>query len=281
MAQYTFDTLFDFEKTIIPNEYQSVEYLEGNNAPYIDLQYIAKSYSGILIRAKLYSNATASFGQVIGNRFGFSFTYSGGKMVAQYGTTYHIVSVQSVLNAVCNWTFNYLNDTYIGCNDNKISMPAIPEPSQNNLYLFCVNYNQPTEFAKQTIYYAIITENQDFVKKLYPVYRKADNVAGMYDIVNNVFYANQGTGAFSVGSDIPTTNYQNGDEIIISQTKTHYHYQDGDLVFYYQEMPPLVFKGITFEQTDYWQKPEFVFRGFSFEELFVKKSNISLFHGMS
>ena len=30
-------------------------------------------------------------------------------------------------------------------------------------------------------------------------------------------------------------------------------------------IPPLVFKGITFEQTDYWQIPEMVFRGFSFE----------------
>lgn len=54
-----------------------------------------------------------------------------------------------------------------------------------------------------------------------------------------------------------------------------------EIINNYQEIQPLVFKGITFEQTDYWQKPEMVFRGFSFEELFVKKSNTSLFHGMS
>lgn len=36
---------------------------------------------------------------------------------------------------------------------------------------------------------------------LYPVYRKTDNKPGMYDLVNNQFYTNQGTGEFTVGPD--------------------------------------------------------------------------------
>ena len=39
------------------------------------------------------------------------------------------------------------------------------------------------------------------IKSMYPVYRKADSKPGMYDIVNGVFYANQGTGEFIVGPD--------------------------------------------------------------------------------
>ena len=35
--------------------------------------------------------------------------------------------------------------------------------------------------------------------KLYPVYLKSDSKPGMYDIVNNVFYTNQGSGEFLVG----------------------------------------------------------------------------------
>ena len=38
--------------------------------------------------------------------------------------------------------------------------------------------------------------------KYIPVYRKADNVAGMYDTVNDVFYTNVGTGDFIVGPDV-------------------------------------------------------------------------------
>ena len=36
-----------------------------------------------------------------------------------------------------------------------------------------------------------------------------------------------------------------------------------------------MFKGITFEQTDYWQTPEMVFRGFSFE-----RENILRYYGV-
>ena len=38
----------------------------------------------------------------------------------------------------------------------------------------------------------------DFV----PCYRKSDSVAGMYDRVNRVFYTNDGSGTFAVGSDV-------------------------------------------------------------------------------
>ena len=41
----------------------------------------------------------------------------------------------------------------------------------------------------------------------------------------------------------------------------------------------LVFKGITFEQNDFWQIPESVFRGFSFE-ITDKAGGASMFHGM-
>lgn len=35
-----------------------------------------------------------------------------------------------------------------------------------------------------------------------PCYRKADQVAGLYDLVTNTFYANNGSGRFDVGSDV-------------------------------------------------------------------------------
>lgn len=37
---------------------------------------------------------------------------------------------------------------------------------------------------------------------LIPCYRIADKVAGMYDLVNDVFYTNNGTGTFVVGGDV-------------------------------------------------------------------------------
>lgn len=40
------------------------------------------------------------------------------------------------------------------------------------------------------------------IRELIPVYRKSDNVAGLWDVVNKVFYTNNGTGSFIVGGNI-------------------------------------------------------------------------------
>ena len=40
------------------------------------------------------------------------------------------------------------------------------------------------------------------VRDLIPCYRIADNEIGMYDIVNDVFYTNAGTGTFTKGADV-------------------------------------------------------------------------------
>lgn len=52
-----------------------------------------------------------------------------------------------------------------------------------------------------------IWDNGSKVRDMIPCYRKLDNVIGMYDLVNNVFYTNQGTGSFAKGNDF-TEGYQ-------------------------------------------------------------------------
>ena len=45
-------------------------------------------------------------------------------------------------------------------------------------------------------------QNDMYHYHLIPCYRKADNVAGMYDIVSDVFYTNAGSDSFLVGPDV-------------------------------------------------------------------------------
>lgn len=44
--------------------------------------------------------------------------------------------------------------------------------------------------------------NGEYYWQLYPCYRKMDNKRGMYDIVNDVFYTNNGTGEFEIGAEV-------------------------------------------------------------------------------
>lgn len=56
--------------------------------------------------------------------------------------------------------------------------------------------------SKLKIYDFKIYENGNLVKAFVPCYRKNDNTAGLYDLVNDEFYANAGTGDFVVGPNV-------------------------------------------------------------------------------
>ena len=52
------------------------------------------------------------------------------------------------------------------------------------------------------IYNCTIMDGSTLVRNFVPCYRKSDSVAGMYDLVNDLFYTNEGTGSFIVGADV-------------------------------------------------------------------------------
>ena len=52
------------------------------------------------------------------------------------------------------------------------------------------------------LYALEIYENGVQTRNFVPCYRKSDNVAGLYDTVNNMFYSNSGTGTFLKGADL-------------------------------------------------------------------------------
>ena len=287
MAQYTFDTLFDFRVATIalPSGYTKQLSLISDGNQYILLPSTNGNPSGVRIVFKVltpYGNDNDIYGQinsnapligVAGGYIIFAYLYRFGYDVrVAVDSNKHIADI------------NYNGDKKIVLDGNLLYTAQAYRTNDKPLAIFNAYYNNGVYTGQSCeIFYAeptINDTNGNVLSKMTLIPASNNGDLGLYDIENDIFYTNNGTGTFTSGGTAPTYSFQNGDEIIISSTKTHYHYQDGDLVFYYQEMPPLVFKGITFEQTDYWQKPEMVFRGFSFE-ITDKTGGSSMFHGMN
>ena len=53
-----------------------------------------------------------------------------------------------------------------------------------------------------TVKYLCVSRNDVKLSELIPCYRKADNVVGMYDIIHDTFYTNEGTGTFTKGGNV-------------------------------------------------------------------------------
>lgn len=57
-------------------------------------------------------------------------------------------------------------------------------------------------FTYSKLYSAQIYDGTTLLRDLVPCYRKLDSKPGLYDLVNDVFYTNAGSGEFTVGSDV-------------------------------------------------------------------------------
>ena len=75
-----------------------------------------------------------------------------------------------------------------------------------SLYLFAFNSNGVPlsgSYATGKIKRMKLYDNGSLVRDFIPAIRNSDNVAGMYDLVNDTFYTNAGTGTFTTGNEIP------------------------------------------------------------------------------
>ena len=184
----------------IPAEYQLVEYLKSTGTEYIITYYVFNVGDKINISFTTLnlSNYKILFGSDLefqcflnaGNNDGFfCYGYNGStaRRIHFASDTHYEINIE---NNLC-----YLNGTDISNNVsfgnvNSTLSTALFTRNKDKIHLTPLQIDKFIVERNNTLYFA-----------LYPVYRKADNKPGMYDIVNNVFYTNQGTGEFVVGPD--------------------------------------------------------------------------------
>lgn len=70
--------------------------------------------------------------------------------------------------------------------------------------LFAVNTGGAVDSRKASakMYFCQIWDNGTLVRNFIPCYRKSDNVIGVFDAKNGIFYTNGGTGTFGKGANV-------------------------------------------------------------------------------
>lgn len=187
----------------LPNEYQEVEYIESTGSQYIDTQYQMTSATKVELKVTITNPIASSLAigcwdtNLNGFLFGidadgqFRFAYANGGWNGEsvtYDSNQHIIYVDG--------TNAKLDGVVKATAGNK----AITTTS--NIYLLWIGSYQKLNKAAARIYYCKIYNNDILIREFIPCYRKLDNTAGLYDLANGVFYANQGTGVFLMGEAV-------------------------------------------------------------------------------
>ena len=77
--------------------------------------------------------------------------------------------------------------------------------SSNNVLGF--GHGAGSTYLKGKIYRLKFWSNDTLVRDLTPCYRKSNNVIGLYDMANDVFCTNAGTGTFTKGTNVSGYEY--------------------------------------------------------------------------
>lgn len=197
------------KEQLLPNAYQQVEYLECSGSQYIDVGITGHGQYTLFVKSQNIPNRFWCFGSKISyTNQAFSMANGG-----QQGNLYS----DSFFNYGDKWwirTLSALNDGLIHefiCDKGTFVIDDVQQVSYEvesfdngiNITLFAMNTNGTIiKCTSSKIYESWIKDDSTFLCHVYPCYRKSDNVAGMYDIVRDVFLTNVGTGTFLVGPDV-------------------------------------------------------------------------------
>lgn len=192
-------------KESLPSEYQAVTYIEGTGTQYIELPFGFSATDRIEMLAQMqntsvdkYLVAPRTWNDSGSNRFAMGGVASGcfGFAFGSRSTSDTRLTI-SYTAGVHRWGYSnrkFSIDNYEGGGDTS-SIPFSGDTT--NLRLF-FGYDA---FTAGRIYYYIHSKGTT-TYHLLPCYRKADGVIGMYDVVNRVFYTNNGIGQFNKGADL-------------------------------------------------------------------------------
>lgn len=209
------------EKSCIPVEYQQVEYLGFDIAgPYIDTGYMPSINNFYEITIDFQTNVQISSNYDFRPLLGFNVSYP--RFISL--VVYNDVDTKKLYTAISSGDISALKMHIAITPFDKYRWRVVYDPSNNNVTSTIEEktssgqLNTPNSVPNlnwvifrgmgnnfnyhRQISYLSINENGTPIREFIPCYRKADNKPGMYDIVNNVFYTNAGTGEFTVGPDV-------------------------------------------------------------------------------
>lgn len=190
-------------KNKLPIEYQEVEYIESTGTQYIDTEITLLNSENWKIQCDImYSEYTESrqLNGSVSAGYYFGINTNG---YYEMGTGSYISNVLASLDKFDNIILSNNKENSVktlNVNNVDIMTRTSSGNSSYNSYIFATSGNSKNYSKMKLKKYILIIDDVTSLE-LIPCYKKSDNTIGLYDIVNNKFYINKGTGNFIKGND--------------------------------------------------------------------------------
>lgn len=192
-----------WERTGLPTEYQQVEYLEATGTQYIDTGIYPVLSDGLYAKLQYISGDLNNYRPFGGYNPGVAIDSVTGLRI----WTLNNFSI-SPTNKMTDGNIHTIQCSEDGTWDYDGETVLASKPIQDQtgvtITLFKANYIGGVLYGTGTsrMYAFRYFRNGETIRDFVPCYRKSDSVAGLYDVINDVFYTNAGSGTFTVGPDL-------------------------------------------------------------------------------
>ena len=214
------DGRIEENESLLPTEYQQVEYLESTGTQWIDTKVVSSEQIQTNFEFE-YTHINSSYNRIfgsagtVGSQYGVRADrtnqgYFYGELPNGFITTLYSVMLETGKRYKIRFNENhvyYIND--ISVKLNRISNSI----GWQNIYLFSHNgINQPSNIK---LYSCVMFDNENEIRKFIPCYstttvtnvdgnQVSSNTKGMYDLVEGKFYTNQNTSGddFNAGPNV-------------------------------------------------------------------------------
>lgn len=186
----------------LPTGYTAVEYIESSGTQYIDTGFNPDSNTRVVTKID-FKNSTSDTSQnafsargANGNSQEYGFLVSEGSYVSRYGDDIYFDYGYEGQPFIVDQNKNVLS-----INNKLVKTHDVKEFSCDvSMTIFASNRNgSVSRYASMKLYYMTIYDNGNLVRYFVPCVN-LQGVVGLYDVVENQFYANQGTGTFTAGN---------------------------------------------------------------------------------
>lgn len=189
----------------LPSGYTQLEYIESSGTQYIDTGVVGKS----TINADFKAQMTGSVGskQVLCEAYHsgsatllcFWRNGAGTFQVSRGGSYVGLLTADQKIHEI------KVRQTYVEVDGTQYSASGTASTTAT-LPLFAETYaGSPQAYGSFKLYYAKFYDGEILIRDFIPVIRTSDSVVGLYDLENDVFYTNAGSGSFTAGPTIDPT----------------------------------------------------------------------------
>ena len=186
----------------LPEGYTQVAWIESTGSQYIDTDVLPDQNSGIELKIEFTHDPASAQEAIYGTRtadtkqFWAYYRYNSDAFAMRFGTTStnFMLTMPAIGTHIIEQTKNVFN-----VDGEQTSAPMMDFTSTYPIYLFAVNNQGSVQYpASVRIFCCKIYDNETLIRDYLPCI-SPNGEAGLYDLVNDQFYGNSGTGTFLPG----------------------------------------------------------------------------------